>query len=1081
MKRYIITCIAALMGMLCAQAESISIEDVVMNPGETKSIAISLTNSNTNLVSFQMDLYLPDGITINKSGCSLSSRFENGQELTIGKQADGVYRLTSTSFALTPISGTSGTIINLSLTASATAVTGSASIKDILFVDRNSESVVISDKTFQIRVRENQSLSLATLPSQTYGSSYTLPSQTDQGLALTWTVANSSVATVSGNVLTAKGVGSTTVTATQAGNSSYLPFTKTYTLTVTAKSASNLAISSIAAQTYSGSAKTPTVTVKDGSTTLTSGTHYTVAYSNNTNAGTATVTITGMGNYTGTKNANFTINPKNASNLTINSIAAQTYSGSAKTPTVTVKDGTTTLTSGTHYTVSYSNNTNAGTATATITGKGNYTGTKSANFTINKVAASVTTAPTAKALTYTGEAQQLVNAGVASGGTMQYSRNGSTYSTSIPTGTEPGSYTVYYKVVGDDNHNDTNAGTVNVTINRAPLTITAKNQSITYGGSISTGIDQVTISGLLGQDQLYNFSLYPSTSNVTTSGTITVTVYSIRDRWNEPVTSFYDITCIPGTLTINAKSASNLTIDDIAAVTYNGSAQTPTVTVKDGTTTLTSGTHYTVSYSNNTNAGTATATITGMGNYTGTKSANFTINKASSAVTTAPTAKALTYTGEAQQLVNAGVASGGTMQYSLDGTTYSTSIPTGTNAGSYTVYYKVVGDANHGNSEPATVNVTIEGKSASNFTIDPVAAVTYNGSAQTPAVTVKDGTTTLTSGTDYTVSYSNNTNAGTATLTVTGSGNYSGTKEAEFTINKASLTATAKSYTINKGAQLPTYECIYSGFMGGDDETAITTQPTFSCPATDSNTPGSYTITPSDADAMNYTFNYVAGTLTINANFLQPNNTVGCRGGQGTLVVSMNNTENIVGFQFDLQLPEGVSLATNSNETYAASLTSRKANHSLSVNKVGDNLYRFVSVSMNNTPFTGTEGALVNAKLRIDENIALGNYEANVKDIEMTVSNMSVINVIPSTATLTIQDAEPGDMNGDTKISVTDVSCIIGYILNDAPPIFIESAADLNNDNKISVTDAVIVIDMILNEGSSAPARQFNETEVEPQ
>ena len=67
MKRYIITCMAALMGVLCLHAESISVEDVVMNQGETATVAISLTNSHTDLVSFQMDLYLPEGITINKS------------------------------------------------------------------------------------------------------------------------------------------------------------------------------------------------------------------------------------------------------------------------------------------------------------------------------------------------------------------------------------------------------------------------------------------------------------------------------------------------------------------------------------------------------------------------------------------------------------------------------------------------------------------------------------------------------------------------------------------------------------------------------------------------------------------------------------------------------------------------------------------------------------------------------------------------------------------------------------------------------------------------------------------------------
>jgi hypothetical protein len=76
-------------------------------------------------------------------------------------------------------------------------------------------------------------------------------------------------------------------------------------------------------------------------------------------------------------------------------------------------------------------------------------------------------------------------------------------------------------------------------------------------------------------------------------------------------------------------------------------------------------------------------------------------------VVTAPTPKELTYTGSAQELVTPGEASGGTMQYSLDGMNYSPDIPTGTDVGEYTVYYKVVGDADHSDTEPATVSVTI--------------------------------------------------------------------------------------------------------------------------------------------------------------------------------------------------------------------------------------------------------------------------------------------------------------------------------------------------------------------------------------
>ena len=75
---------------------------------------------------------------------------------------------------------------------------------------------------------------------------------------------------------------------------------------------------------------------------------------------------------------------------------------------------------------------------------------------------------------------------------------------------------------------------------------------------------------------------------------------------------------------------------------------------------------------------------------------------------TAPTPKVgLLYTTQAQELIAAGTATGGTMQYSLDGTNWSTSIPTGTNAGDYTVYYKVVGDESHKDIAPANFGVSI--------------------------------------------------------------------------------------------------------------------------------------------------------------------------------------------------------------------------------------------------------------------------------------------------------------------------------------------------------------------------------------
>lgn len=135
--------------------------------------------------------------------------------------------------------------------------------------------------------------------------------------------------------------------------------------------------------TYDGAAKQPTVTVKDGSTTLTAGKDYTVSYSSNVNAGTASVTINGTGNYNGSVSKTFTISQKNISLCTAElSQTSYTYDGTAKQPTVTVKDGSTVLKAGTDYTVSYSSNVNAGTAVVTITGKGNFSGSVQRNFTV---------------------------------------------------------------------------------------------------------------------------------------------------------------------------------------------------------------------------------------------------------------------------------------------------------------------------------------------------------------------------------------------------------------------------------------------------------------------------------------------------------------------------------------------------------------------------------------------------------------------------------------------------------------------------------------------------------------------------
>ena len=422
---------------------------------------------------------------------------------------------------------------------------------------------------------------------------------------VSWASSDTSIFTVSNGVITPvkPGTAKVTVTATFGTVSN----SKTFTFRVNARSISTGSISTIADQTYTGSAITPAVSVTLNGKTLTSN-DYTVSYSSNTAAGTsAKVTVTGKGNYTGTLTKTFTIKPKDISGFTFGTIADRSYSRSSQTPVPSVKWGDTPLVNGTNFTLTYSNNTNAGTASVTVTGKGNYTGSK----------------------------------------------------------------TLEFKILPKD-------------------------------------ISDFTISGLTSKN-------------------------------------------------------------------YNGFAYTPVPTVKWGTVSLTSGTDFNVSYENNVNAGTAKVTVTGTGNYTGSKESSFTINKISANYFTLSTISSQTYKGSAIEPSLTVTWNGKTLVKDTDYTlTYSSNV----NAGTASV--KVTGIGNF--SSYKNTSFTISKASASNFVISSIADQQYTGYEIKPGVTVTWNNRTLTSGTDYTVTYSSNVNSGAATVTVTGKGNYQGSKSTTFNI-----------------------------------------------------------------------------------------------------------------------------------------------------------------------------------------------------------------------------------------------------------------------------------------------------------
>ena len=374
------------------------------------------------------------------------------------------------------------------------------------------------------------------------------------------------------------------------------------------------------------------------------------------------------------------------------------------------------------------------------------------------ISASFITPPIAQEnLTYIGQEQALITAGsVTKYGTMQYSltENG-TYSQVIPTGTDAGTYTVWYRVIGDENHNDTAPASVAVRIGQKPLTITGVTAaSKPYDGTTNADISSVTFDNvtlnrgtdytvtanfddasvgngknvtatvtLMGQ-AVKNYAL--KQSSFTTTGSITKA--AVPDFTKETALTIvnghektYTVT-LPALPTLETPKEYGALTYEIGGITLDGSYYTGGAKVENGKLILpiqkndveTTGSVGTV---------TVVIKITNYEDITLTVNVNAT-NKLVPTVA-APTANTLTYNGAEQALVTAGKTTGGTMLYRLGDSEWSEQIPTAKNAGEYTVWYKVQGNAEYADVAEQNVTVTVAKKSVTVTAFDKSA---YTGS-----------------------------------------------------------------------------------------------------------------------------------------------------------------------------------------------------------------------------------------------------------------------------------------------------------------------------------------------------------------
>lgn len=564
--------------------------------------------------------------------------------------------------------------------------------------------------------------------------------------------------------------------------------------------------------TYSGAELKPTVRVYINRVVfddeqLIENTDYTVTYSDNINAGTATVTITGIGAYSGSKNVTFTIEPKKIDSPTFDGLKSEyTYTGQAIEPEFTLWDGDTVIPSS-EYEVIYSDNTEVGTATVTIkdASGGNYEVNCKAEFNIVKIdTVIINELPVADAVSY--DPNKTLGAINISGGNVldpsgkNVPGSWSWADTSVVPTVDNSGYDVVFTPDEQEHYNPV-SGTVQVNVSKADVNVVdlPVASAITYGDDLAKavisvgrvsfdGIDQVEIPGTFAwKDE----SIKPFVSD--SDKTLYTVVFTPADSVN------YNTAEAEITVNVSKAAMPNLVMSVDNTHKTVGSISLPgdwTWLDKDTETVIKAG-----------------GSVEAIAIYVGDDKENYDSTELKVTIYRAPCSdgKTVKYTLKGEKAPTCTKAGTGHTECSVCGDVMSTGVcvkelghkwnsgrvtkkPTYTAAGVRTYTCTVCKAAKTASiAKLATTDIS---KKTSKITVSGIENKIYNGRAHTQrSLVVKAGTKTLRLNKDYTVTYSKNKAVGKASVTICGKNAYSGKITKTFAIVKA---AKGKTYTVGK-------------------------------------------------------------------------------------------------------------------------------------------------------------------------------------------------------------------------------------------------------------------------------------------
>lgn len=583
---------------------------------------------------------------------------------------------------------------------------------------------------------------------------------------------------------------------------------------------------------YNGRPQTPEVQVSymdaGKKVTLAAGTDYDIAYENNTEAADASaenapeIVLTGKGGYGGVARIKFTISPKNINSEDITATGSALYkNGEPVEARVAVTDNgapaeRATLVRDTDFTLSdQSNQTGIGEqGTVTVTGTGNYTGTRTATFRILPPDGTFQIEPI--------EAQEYNTKPVRPKVKVNLLVKDSDMSVELTEGLD-------YDVAYD---NCQNAGVATVTVTGKDIFL-GKRVTASYAiNPRSIGAEGVIDASMtMGPVKDYQFT-----------GTAIIPAVDLRFQLPAAegaaapgeevplvVGRDYQVTCVnntsigvatatvtginnySGTIVRDFRILGNMNMATVAPIPtqqYTGSAVTPEPMVSMGGMALVKGVHYTVEYRNNVDRGTASIILTGIGEWlSGTKTVTFDIaRELSDSTAIRGVAAAYTYTGAAIA-PPVRVEDGGVLL--VNGVDYQVIYEQNVNAGTATI--TIMGINKYSGSRTVTFRITPQ--QLGRATVSPVAEQVYDGQEKNPPVTVTTGATTLENGRDYNLVYVNSTTPGMASIIIKGEGNFTGTQTVNYNITVPEITGVKTSKYTNKSITLSwTKNSVVSGY-----------------------------------------------------------------------------------------------------------------------------------------------------------------------------------------------------------------------------------------------------------------------------